>query len=95
MTELRPFRGLRFARDPQPRIAGPYDVISAPEREKLGSEPENIVHLTLPPGPQGERDYDAAARTFERWKSNGVLIRDAEAGFYVLEERVEDGRVRR
>ena len=95
MSEVRPFRALRFREAPGPRIAGPYDVISAEERAALGREPQNIVHLTLPSGAEGERDYDGAGRTLERWKEEGVLVRDPSPRIYTLEERVSDGRVRR
>ena len=95
MSEVRPLRAWRFARDPAPRLARPYDVISASEREALAEQPENIVHLTLPPGPQGERDYDAAARTLARWRADGVLVRDPSERLYVLEERTPEGLRRR
>ena len=57
MTDVRPFKGLRFARDPEPRIAGPYDCISDADRVPLAAQAENIVHLTLPPGPEGDRHW--------------------------------------
>jgi len=94
VSEVRPFHALRFARDPGPRIAPPYDVIGASEREALARERENIVHLTLPPGAEGERDYAGAAQTCARWKQEAVLRRDSEEQLYILEERVSDGRVR-
>jgi uncharacterized protein (DUF1015 family) len=92
---VRPFSALRFARDPGPRLAPPYDVLSDAERERLAREPENIVHLTLPPGPEGERDYAAAARTLSQWIREGVLVRDAGESLYVLSEETAGGRVRR
>ena len=95
MTEVRPFRALRFARDPGPRLAPPYDVISEEERARFAAEPENVVHLTLPPGPEGERDYAAAAETLRRWLEHGVLERDATEHLYTLSERTLAGRVRR
>ncbi len=95
MSDVRPFRALRYARDPGPRIAPPYDVISESERKALAAEPENIVHLTLPPGREGERDYDAAAQSLARWIREGVLTREREECLYVLEERIADGRVRK
>lgn len=95
MSEVRPFAGLRYARALGPRLAGPYDVISPPEREQLAREPENIVHLTLPPGPEGEREYGGAAATLELWLREGVLLRDSDARIYVLEEHTSEGRVRR
>ncbi len=95
MSDVRPFKGWRFVRESGPRIAPPYDVISASDRENLASEPENVVHLTLPPGEQGQRDYAQAARTLEAWKKDGVLSQDTEPRVYVLEETTTDGRIRR
>jgi uncharacterized protein (DUF1015 family) len=95
VSRVRPFSALRFARDPGPRVAPPYDVLSDAERDGLAREPENIVHLTLPPGPEGQRDYAGAARTLSRWIREGVLVRDAGEGLYVLSEETTGGRVRR
>ncbi len=95
MSDVRPFRALRYSAAPGPRLAGPYDVISEAERARLVAEPENIVHLTLPPGPEGARDYTAAADLLDHWRREGVLVRDAQEQLYLLEERTSDGRVRR
>ena len=95
MSDVRPFRGLRYVRPLDARLAGPYDVISEEERERLAAEPENVVHLTLPPGAEGERDYAKAARTLAGWMESGALVRDPTPRLYVLEERVRDGRTRR
>lgn len=95
MSEIRPFRGLRYARDLNPRLAGPYDVISESERVDLAGEPENVVHLTLPPGREGERDYASAASTLQRWIGDGVLQRESEPCLYVLEEQTPWGSRRR
>jgi uncharacterized protein (DUF1015 family) len=95
MSVVRPFAALRFARDPEPRLAPPWDVISPAERERLAAEPENIVHLTLPPGAEGARDYASAGRTLERWIAERVLVRDPAPVFYAVAERTAAGRVRR
>lgn len=95
MSEIRPFRGLRYARNIEPRLAGPYDVISDKEIAVLASESENVVHLTLPPGAEGQRDYAAAASTLKQWIAEGVLQRDPEPGLYVLEEQTTWGSRRR
>ncbi len=95
MSDVRPFAALRYTRAQEPRLAGPYDVISPEDRERLAREPENIVHLTLPPGSEGERDYAGAAATLERWRFEGVLRRDASEQLYLLEECTPEGRVRR
>ncbi len=95
MSDVRPFAALCYTRAQEPRLAGPYDVISPEDRERLAREPENIVHLTLPPGSEGERDYAGAAATLERWRFEGVLRRDASEQLYLLEECTPEGRVRR
>ncbi len=95
MSDFRPFKGLRFARDVEPKLAPPYDVIAPEDREQLGTDPQNIVHLTLPPGSSGERDYPSARKTLASWIESGVLARDAQERFYVLQERTTDGRTRR
>jgi uncharacterized protein (DUF1015 family) len=95
MSDFRPFQGLRFTRDVEPKLAPPYDVISPEDREQLGSEPENIVHLTLPPGSSGQRDYALASKLMASWIESGVLARDEAERFYVLQERTTDGRTRR
>jgi uncharacterized protein (DUF1015 family) len=94
VSEIRPFAALRYARDPEPRIAPPYDVLSDADRERFAAEPENVVHLTLPPGPEGERDYAAARARLARWLAAGVLVRDAEPALYVLRERTPRERLR-
>ncbi len=95
MTDVRPFTALRFVRDPEPRIAPPYDVISDSDRARYAKEPESIVHLTLPPGPEGARDYADAARTLRRWIEGGVLVPDPDPGLYLLQERTAEGYTRR
>ncbi len=95
MTEVRPFAAVRFARDPAPRLAPPYDVISEEDRARYAREPENVVHLTLPPGPEGARDYGDAGRTLRRWIEAGVLVRDPNPALYLLQERTPEGPTRK
>jgi uncharacterized protein (DUF1015 family) len=68
-------------------IAPPYDVISPDERTALAArEPHNIVRLILPQAPDGSTEGDAkyanAAKILSSWVADGVLVRDAEPGFY-------------
>jgi uncharacterized protein (DUF1015 family) len=95
MSEIRPFAALRFAHDPEPRLAPPFDVISEEERARLAREPESVIHLTLPPGTEGDRDYAAAGETLRGWLRDGVLLRDPLPRLYLLRERISDGRLRR
>lgn len=95
MSDVRPFRALRYPRDPIARLAPPYDVLTQEERDRLAADPTNVVHLTLPPGPEGERDYAQAASALSQWVDSGVLVRDAEPALYALAERTASGCERR
>jgi len=95
MNDVRPFAGLRFASDPGPRVAPPYDVLSPADRERLASHPENIVHLTLPTVVNGAPDYEGAGKLLVRWRQNGVLVAERQESLYVVEEHIETGRIRR
>ena len=87
---LAPFAGLRFGvPDVGSLTSPPYDVIDEPERKLLeASDPHNIVRLILPrdaAGQPGSR-YAQAAATLRRWRSEGVLRRDAAPALYLYEE---------
>ena len=98
MPRFEPFRGLRY--DPEVVDIGavtapPYDVIDDAEREELAARsPYNVVHVDLPVG--GEDRYDQAARRFQSWRDEGVVVEDDEPSFYVYRMgfRDEAGRMR-
>jgi uncharacterized protein (DUF1015 family) len=86
VPSIRPFKAVRY-RDGTPFAtvtAPPYDVISPSERDRLeASHPHNIVRVTLGSGaPEGDR-YVNSARAFREWLSSGVLIEEAEPGYYI------------
>jgi uncharacterized protein (DUF1015 family) len=63
-------------------VAPPYDVISPEQQNRLYDvDAHNIVRLIL--GREEDR-YSSAAKTFDEWQSNGVLIRDAQPALYAL-----------
>src|SRR5580704_15399656 len=63
-------------------VAPPYDVISPEQRSVLAArDPYNVVHLILPEG-DGDTKYTHAGDLLARWRSDGVLVRDEEPGFY-------------
>ncbi len=63
-------------------VAPPYDVISPEQRQELAArDPHNVVRLILPDG-EGDARYAHAGELFARWRSEGVLVRDQEPGFY-------------
>jgi uncharacterized protein (DUF1015 family) len=96
---LAPFRALRYdpaSVDLATVLAPPYDIIDDAERAELAAgSPYNVVRLSLPRGDDGEPSaYDAARRTLEQWRGEGVLVPDPSPALYVYEER-SDGHVQR
>lgn len=100
MPTLRPFRALRFAvaaDDLSAVLAPPYDIISPAERQALlAQDPHNVVRIELPAdlGDAGPDDYAAAAATAGRWRSEGVLVKDAEPTVTAHEMAWTDGEGR-
>jgi uncharacterized protein (DUF1015 family) len=82
---VSPFRALRYdvaiAGPLERLVAPPYDVISAAERaDYLARSPRNIVHLTLPDSPE------QAAESLAAWRSDGALVRDEPAFWWVAQD---------
>ncbi len=90
MTEIRPFRGLRY--DPRKVqgddvIAPPYDVVGAEAVATLHARsPYNAAHLENPSG-DGDAKYRNAASLLVAWQKEGALTRDAKAAYYAYEQR--------
>ncbi len=90
MTEIRPFRGLRY--DPRKVrgddvIAPPYDVVGAEAVATLHARsPYNAAHLENPSG-DGEAKYRNAASLLATWQRDGALTRDAKPAYYAYEQR--------
>lgn len=91
MTEIRPFRALRYPAALGPLeglLAPPYDVISEEYRQTLlGRSPANIVRVILKEGPDGAKGYHRIGETFKTWRAEGTLVQDQEAAIYLLEQR--------
>jgi uncharacterized protein (DUF1015 family) len=79
---VRPFRALRYARgNLDDLVAPPYDVIAEDERlAYLERSPYNVVHLTLPDS------EEQAARDLAEWRETGVLFRDDESYWYLVQD---------
>ena len=92
MTEIRPFRGLRYDPtkvNPSDVIAPPYDVVGADAVKALHSRsPYNAAHLENPAGSERDR-YTGAAKLIAQWNKDGALRRDAKAAYYVYEQRAK------
>ena len=92
MTEIRPFRGLRYDPtkvEPSDVIAPPYDVVGADAVKALHERsPYNAAHLENPAGSERER-YEGAANLLAEWSQDGALTRDATPAYYVYEQRAK------
>jgi len=89
MAEIAPFRGLRYAPTLRQQLvySPPYDVIDPMLRQKLVSaSPYNVVHVTLGSDNTPADWYAQAARTFRRWQTDGILVREEAAALYAYEQ---------
>ena len=94
MVVFRPFRGWRYNPDVVGDLASvvcpPYDLITAELQESLRQlSPYNVVHLEAGEGldwnAPAEDQYRHTAMVFDQWQSQGVLLRDQETCFYLLQ----------
>ena len=103
MTEIRPFRGLRYQAgqvgDLAKVIAPPYDAISPDEQRALHARsPYNVVRLEYGEAHADDREesnrYTRAAATLAQWLASGVLVHDDRPAFYVYDQEFEHGGAR-
>ena len=81
MAEVAPFRAVRYASPSGTLVSPPYDVVTPEERDELlARSPHNVAQLTL-----AEREEEAGRR-FREWLEEGVLVREPEPSFWVLEQ---------
>ncbi len=102
VPSIAPFQGLRYAvsgRALSARLAPPYDVIGAAERDRLAArDPLGIVHVILDREQPGDHDgsdrYSRASERLRDWTLSGVLRRDPRPALYGLEQSFvgPDGR---
>lgn len=92
MVEVVPFTGLLYNQDKagaaEQTTAPPYDVISPEQQEELyRRSPHNIVRLILGKVFSGDNEsdnrYTRAAKVFEDWILDGILVADSRPAFYV------------
>jgi uncharacterized protein (DUF1015 family) len=93
MPELRPFRGIRYARavELEALVCPPYDVISPEEQTRLYERhPNNAVRVELPfseqPNEAEEERYRRAAHHFRAWLAEGILEEDRAPSLYVYRQ---------
>jgi uncharacterized protein (DUF1015 family) len=97
MADVQPFRALHYDLGKVGSLdavaAPPYDVIDAAGRARLlERSPYNAVAVDLPkpfdgPEPASEHGgdpYEAAARTIDGWRAEGVLVEDPEPALWAV-----------
>jgi len=95
--DIRPFHGWRYNPDSgklSDRIAPPYDVLSAEDKDNLlAASEENIVAVDLPHVPPKEvgpeSAYEQAAQRLKQWQRKGVMVQDTQPAIYVYEQTYE------
>ncbi|MDP3063439.1 MAG: DUF1015 domain-containing protein [Chloroflexota bacterium] len=92
MAEVRPFNGLRYdtevAGDPARLLCPPYDLIGPDQqREMAERSPYNAVHIELPSDAAGQDRYARARETYQRWLSDGAIVREQHPAYYLLRQR--------
>jgi uncharacterized protein (DUF1015 family) len=84
MADVQPFRAVRYSGAAGPLadlVAPPYDAVDDAERAALYERsPYNVAHVTLPDSPED------AARRYEQWFADGILIGEDEEAVWVTAE---------
>ena len=92
MAIVAPFKGLTYNMKKKQNLsrlmAPPYDVISKEEQVALyQADPHNVVRLILGEKKTGDSDWDnrytRAADDFQRWQSDGTLVRAKKPSVYL------------
>jgi uncharacterized protein (DUF1015 family) len=96
MAHVQPLRALRYDLATVGSLdkvaAPPYDVIDPQQRAELAARSEyNVVRIDLA---EGDDPYVEAARTLERWREEGAVVRDDEPALWTLTQEYTgpDGR---
>jgi|CXWL01.1.fsa_nt_gi uncharacterized protein (DUF1015 family) len=91
MTEIRPFRALRYPKTLdrlENLLAPPYDVISEDYRKTLiARNQSNIVRAILKDSGDGDAGYARIGEIFAKWRADGTLVQDGEPAIYLMEQR--------
>ncbi len=99
MTEIKPFRGLRYdtakAGPLETLVAPPYDVVDKKGRDNFTSRnPSNIFSAELPDPSDCNKAidrYQCAASIFSCWMKKGIMTRDPLPAIYPYEIEFSSG----
>ena len=95
MSNIKPFRGLRPARDLAQKIASPpYDVLSSKEaREMVQNNPLSFLHIIKPEislpeniDVHSNEVYNEGKKNLRRFINEGSLRQDDKACFYIYRQ---------
>ncbi len=91
LPDIRPLQGIRYNPEKIPDlslvVAPPYDVIDREHHARLlDRDPVNAVRLILGSSPGRPGDYTAGAALMRQWIEKGILIRDPQPCYYVIED---------
>ncbi len=92
MTDVRPFRALRYDTElaPLSRVLAPvYDVVAPEDRPVLWDrDPHSAIRLVLTrdAAEEATTDYADVAERLSSWQREGVLVEEAEPRFWVLRQ---------
>jgi uncharacterized protein (DUF1015 family) len=100
MAVVKPFKGLRPPKNLVENVSClPYDVMNSEEAAQMAQgKKESLLHVTraeidLPAGTDTHSDvvYEKAVANFEKMQSEGWLVQDEEARYYIYAQTM-DGR---
>lgn len=93
MPRVFPFRAIQYTDAPSvgTRIAPPYDVLSANDKQALlDRDPSNIVAIDLPHVPPKQlgpiEAYQRAAHTLQTWLSDGTLAQQRNPALFAYRQ---------
>ncbi|MDI6797646.1 MAG: DUF1015 domain-containing protein, partial [Desulfatibacillaceae bacterium] len=95
MAQVVPFCGILYnpkkVSDPSLVVTPPYDVINKTQQDAFyAAHPNNIIRLILNKAQDNdsetENPHTRAARHFEQWLADGILVRDEKPAFYVTSQ---------
>lgn len=98
MAVVKPFKGLRPPKEIVENVSClPYDVMNSKEAAEMADgKKESLLHVTkaeidLPEGTDVHSDivYEKAVENFKKMQSEGWLVQDEEAKFYIYAQTME------
>lgn len=102
MSTIRPLRAIRYDTthtcDISSRLAPPYDVLSAADKQMLlNRDAHNFVKIDLPHTPPKSAGppeaYQAARDTLQAWLADGTMVQDPRPAIYVYHQLYRYGDV--